>query len=284
MRLLLDESIPRRLARYLTGVDVETVYDRNWSGLKNGDLLRAAEADYDGFVTADQNLQYQQNLMGFKLRVAVLAARTNRLPDLLVLVPELRRRFLRAPAPPSTSTPPTDPMDAIQYPTGRFSPKGAPLTDLERAAFRRRIAALPAEARSAVSGLDEAALDTPYREGGWSPRQIVHHLADSHLNAFTRFKLGITEDLPTLKPYDQDRWAETADVSGVGVDASLSILEGLHERWARLLESLAPPDFGRLLNHPEIGAIDLDFLLQLYAWHGAHHVAQVTALRVRRGW
>lgn len=173
-------------------------------------------------------------------------------------------------------------MDAIQYPTGRFSPKGAPLTDEERAAFRRRIAALPAEARAAVSGLDGAVLDTPYREGGWTPRQIIHHLADSHLNAFTRFKLALTEDLPTIKPYDQERWAATADVSGVGVEASLAILDGLHERWARLLESLTPADFGRCLNHPEIGTIDLDFLLQLYAWHGAHHVAQVHGLRARR--
>lgn len=173
-------------------------------------------------------------------------------------------------------------MDAIQFPTGRFSPKGAPLTDEERAAFRQRIAALPGEARAAVSGLDDAVLDTPYREGGWSPRQIIHHLADSHLNAFTRFKLGLTEDLPTIKPYDQELWAATADVSGVGVEASLAILDGLHERWARLLESLTPADFGRHLNHPEIGSIDLDFLLQLYAWHGRHHVAQVHGLRARR--
>lgn len=175
-------------------------------------------------------------------------------------------------------------MDAIQYPTGRFSPKGAPLTDEERAAFRRRIAALPGEARAAVAGLDAAALDAPYREGGWSPRQIVHHLADSHLNAFVRFKLGLTEDVPTIKPYEQDRWAETADVAGVGVEASLSILDGLHERWARLLESLTPADFGRRLNHPEIGTIDVDFLLQMYAWHGGHHVAQITGLRRARGW
>lgn len=175
-------------------------------------------------------------------------------------------------------------MDPLQYPTGRFSPKGAPLTDEERATFRERIAALPAEARAAVAGLDDAALDTPYREGGWSPRQIVHHLADSHLNAFVRFKLALTEDVPTIKPYHQDRWAATADVAGVGVDASLAILDGLHLRWARLLERLESADFGRRLRHPEIGEIDVDFLLQMYAWHGGHHVAQLRGLRAREGW
>lgn len=175
-------------------------------------------------------------------------------------------------------------MESLQYPTGKFAPKGAPLTDDERTALQGRIRSLPGEARAALRGLSEAQLGTPYREGGWSPRQIVHHLADSHMNAFIRFKLALTEDVPTIKPYQQERWSELADVRGVPVETSLAILEGLHERWARLLASLAPADFTRRLRHPEIGEIDLDFLLQMYGWHGRHHVTQVTELRAREGW
>ncbi|NJD19706.1 MAG: putative metal-dependent hydrolase, partial [Gemmatimonadetes bacterium] len=171
-----------------------------------------------------------------------------------------------------------------QYPTGKFAPKGAPLTPAERAELQARIRALPGEARAAVRGLGDDALDTPYREGGWSPRQIVHHLADSHANAFVRFKLALTEDLPTVKTYQQDRWAGLADVHGVGVEPSLSILDGLHERWSRLLASLGPEDFARRVRHPELGEIDLDFLLQMYGWHGRHHVAQIAGLRARKGW
>jgi len=175
-------------------------------------------------------------------------------------------------------------MDSLKYPTGRFQPKGAPLTPAERAPLVARIGALPREARAAVKGLGDAALDTPYREGGWSPRQLVHHLADSHLNAYTRFKLALTEDVPTIKPYEQERWAELADTRGVPVEASLSILDGLHERWSRMLAAMTPADFGRRLRHPEIGEIDLDFLLQMYGWHGRHHVTQITELRARQKW
>ncbi len=175
-------------------------------------------------------------------------------------------------------------MESLQYPTGKFAPKGAPLTPDERRELQARIRTLPGEVRAAVKGLTDPQLDTPYREGGWSPRQVAHHLADSHLNAFVRFKLALTEDVPTIKPYDQERWSALADVRGVPVDASLAILDGLHERWSRLLGSLTEVDFARSLRHPEIGEIDLDFLLQMYGWHGRHHATQISDLRQRRGW
>lgn len=175
-------------------------------------------------------------------------------------------------------------MTDIRYPTGTFSPKGAPLTPDEREELIGRIRALPTALRVALEGLGEAQLDTPYREGGWSPRQIAHHIADSHMNAFIRVKLAVTEDRPTIKPYDQGAWAQGADVSGVPVEASLSIVLGLHDRWARLLESLSVEQLGRRMMHPEIGEITIDFLIELYAWHGRHHVRQITDLRRREGW
>jgi len=175
-------------------------------------------------------------------------------------------------------------MDSLRYPTGTFQPKGAPLTPEERSPLITRIGALPREARAAVKGLSDAQLDMPYREGGWSPRQLTHHMADSHLNAFVRFKLALTEDVPAIKTYEQERWAVLADVRDVPVEASLSILDGLHERWSRILAAMTPQDFGRRLRHPEIGEIDLDFLLQMYGWHGRHHVTQITELRAHQGW
>jgi hypothetical protein len=175
-------------------------------------------------------------------------------------------------------------MESTQYPIGKFAPKGSPLTPDERRALVAHVRALPAQARAAVLGLDDAQLNASYREGGWCPRQIVHHLADSHVNAFVRFKLALTEDVPAVKTYHQDRWALLADVCGVPVEPSLAILDGLHERWARLLESLTPDDFVRRVRHPDLGEIDLDFLLQMYGWHGRHHVAQITGLRARKGW
>jgi len=174
----------------------------------------------------------------------------------------------------------TDP----RYPTGKFEPKEAPLTADDRNDLIGRIRALPTALRVALEGLVDAQLDTPYRDGGWSPRQIAHHIADSHMNAFVRVKLTVTEDRPTIKPYDQAAWSELDDVAGVPVEASLSIVTGLHDRWARLLDSLPDEDFGRKLVHPEEGEIDIDFLLQLYGWHGRHHVTQITELRQRQGW
>ena len=175
-------------------------------------------------------------------------------------------------------------MEDLRYPAGRFAPKGAPLTSEERANFTASIAALPDELRAAVADLTDERLDVPYRDGGWSTRQIAHHIADSHVNAFVRFKLGLTEQVPTIKPYDQEAWAALGDVKGSPLEASLSLLDGLHERWVGLLRAMTPQDFGRRLAHPELGEIDLDFLLSLYGWHGGHHVAQITALRQRQGW
>lgn len=175
-------------------------------------------------------------------------------------------------------------MESLQYPIGRFQPRPAPLPAEARAALVDRIAAVPGRARRAVEGLGDAELDTPYREGGWTPRQITHHLADSHLNAFVRVKLALTEDHPAIKPYDQEGWARQADVTGMPVSHSLDILSGLHARWTTLLRAMGEAEFARTVRHPEIGDISMDFLLQLYAWHGDHHLTQIEQLRERQGW
>ena len=146
------------------------------------------------------------------------------------------------------------------------------------------IAATPANLRSAVRGLSEAQLDTPYRLGGWTVRQVVHHVPDSHSNAYTRFKLTLTEDVPTIKPYDEGAWAKLDDTRTTPIETSLAMMDALHDRWVRLLRSLGPADFARTLNHPENGIMNLDQLLALYAWHGAHHVAHITNLRRQNNW
>jgi len=179
---------------------------------------------------------------------------------------------------------PETPMnDDLRYPTGTWT-RVVNLDAAGRAAMIASIAEVPAALAAAVAGLDEAKLDTPYRPDGWTPRQIVHHLADSHMNAFVRFKLGVTEDTPTIRPYDQKTWAETVDVRQAPVALSLSIIEGMHARWVRLLESLDESAFGRMIAHPENGPMSLGDLLQLYAWHGRHHTTQITRLRERMGW
>ena len=141
----------------------------------------------------------------------------------------------------------------------------------------------PAKLKAAVGGLNDRQLDTPYRPGGWTVRQVVHHLPDSHLNSFVRFKLALTEEEPTIKPYDEARWAELAD-SKAPIELSLPLLENLHERWVLLLNSLTPADWQRKFRHPERGPMTLTDNLQIYAWHGRHHVAHITALRERNGW
>jgi len=173
--------------------------------------------------------------------------------------------------------------DDLRYPTGKWTKVANP-DAAARAAMIARIADAPAALRAAVAGLDDTQLDTPYRPGGWSTRQIVHHIADSHLNAFVRFKLGATEDNPTIRPYDEKAWATTADVAGAPIDLSLSVIDGLHARWTRLLESFDEGAFGRMIVHPENGPMSLGDLLQLYAWHGRHHTTQVMQLRERMGW
>ena len=167
-------------------------------------------------------------------------------------------------------------MADLQYPIGRFSfPNSS--SAAERQAWIREIARAPRELRAAVAGLSPEQLDTPYRPGGWTVRQVAHHVPDSHMNAFVRFKLALTEDQPTIKPYDEARWAVLADAA-LPVDPSLDLLEALHVRWVRLLESMSELDYQRTFVHPESGAWRLDQYLAQYAWHGQHHVAHVKSL------
>jgi uncharacterized damage-inducible protein DinB len=145
------------------------------------------------------------------------------------------------------------------------------------------IRAFPPILRAAVDGLNDQQLDTRYRDGGWTARQVVHHVADSHANAYLRFKWLATEDHPTIKIYDQDVWASLPD-SLLSVESSLRLLDGLHERWAGFLESLPAEAWSRTGMHPERGEVSLDNLLEIYSWHGAHHAGQITDLRARQGW
>ncbi len=170
-----------------------------------------------------------------------------------------------------------------RYPIGPFQWKGG-LSEEERRGAIDDIAEAPAKLRAAVQGLSPQQLDTPYRPGGWTVRQVVHHVPDSHLNAYTRCKLALTEQQPTIKPYDQELWAKLEDSRSTPVETSLAMLAALHERWVVLLRSLQPADFARTLNHPELGVLTLEQLLALYAWHSRHHVAHITSLRQRMGW
>jgi len=176
-----------------------------------------------------------------------------------------------------------DTMTDLQYPVGKLERKTA-LTDVERRGLLQEIAAAPANMRKAVAGLSTGQLDTSYRPGGWTVRQVAHHVADSHMNAYIRMKLALTESQPAIKAYNEKLWAELYDGRAVPVEVSLTLLESLHDRWVALLRSLSPGDFARTLVHPEQGVITVDFLLNLYAWHGRHHVAHITSLRDRMGW
>jgi len=170
-----------------------------------------------------------------------------------------------------------------RYPIGKFElPKE--VTPALRQAAIDDIAATPAKVRAAVAGLSEAQLDTPYREGGWTVRQVVHHLVDSHMNAYIRWRLALTETQPTIKPYDESEWAKLEDARSAPVEVSLKLLESMHERWARLLRSVKTEQYARTLLHPEHGVKDLDWLLFLYSWHGKHHTAHITQLRKQKGW
>jgi len=185
----------------------------------------------------------------------------------------------------STSAIPKSADDSLRYPTGRFHRPRAPLTDAQRSEMIDTIARTPAELRSAVRGLSDAQLDTPYRPGGWTIRQVVHHVPDSHMNAFIRFKLALTEDTPTIKPYDEAAWATLADARDTPIETSLTLLATLHDRWVRLMRAMTAAEFGRMLNHPDWDApLSLDALLALYAWHGPHHTAHITSLKQRQGW
>ena len=170
-----------------------------------------------------------------------------------------------------------------RYPIGKLQYQG-PLSEEQKRNCLDDIAQAPNNLRSAVKGLSVAQLDTPYRPGGWTVRQVVHHVPDSHMNAFIRFKLALTEDEPTIKPYAEDRWAELGDVAPTPIETSLCLLDCLHQRWMNLLCSLTPDQWKRTFRHPEMGLMTLDKTLALYAWHGRHHVAHITSLRGRNGW
>lgn len=175
-------------------------------------------------------------------------------------------------------------MSDLRYPIGPFAVED-PITPARRDGWINEIAEAPAQLRNAVSGLSDAQFDTPYREGGWTLRQVVHHLPDSHLNAYTRFKLALTEDNPTIRPYDEALWAELPDTAATQIGVSLVMLEALHRRWVILLRAMQEDQWARTFFHPEQNkSLPLDRVLALYAWHGKHHIAQITSLRDRMGW
>lgn len=176
-------------------------------------------------------------------------------------------------------------MSDLSYPIGKFTPVAGEITAEQRAAWITEIAELPPKFRGVVQSLTDAQLDTPYRPGGWTVRQVVHHVPDSHLNAYIRFKLALTEDNPTIKPYEEARWAELADTKGTLIGVSLVMLEALHRRWINLLRSMSEEQWSRTYFHPEQQkSLRLDGVLALYAWHGKHHMAHITGVRDRMGW
>ncbi|MDX2285849.1 MAG: putative metal-dependent hydrolase [Bacteroidia bacterium] len=174
-------------------------------------------------------------------------------------------------------------LDLLRYPIGKAS-SDPHLDPQRRAACIRTLAAFPDMMREAVAGLHEAQLDTPYRPEGWTLRQVVHHTADSHLNAYIRFRLALTEEHPPIKLYAEERWAELPDARALDLEPTLMLLTGLHRRWTVLLHGMPEADFARTLMHPERGALTLDQMLQLYDWHSRHHLAHITGLRSRMNW
>lgn len=173
-------------------------------------------------------------------------------------------------------------MDDLRYPIGPFDFKQPVAADAIRVAIDE-IAACPQALRNAVRGLDDKKLDTPYRDGGWTVRQVVNHVPESHMNAYIRIKLGLTEDRPTIKPYEERLWSELPDARGP-IAPSLALLDPLHERWVRVLRSMGEKDFQRVIFHPDNGEMTLGLVTLHYAWHGKHHVAHITSLRKRMAW
>jgi len=174
-------------------------------------------------------------------------------------------------------------MDDLRYPVGNFQfPESVSAGEL--AGFIDQIDETPARMRTALLGLSDSQLDTPYRQEGWTVRQVAHHVPDSHMNSYVRFRMALTEDNPVIKPYDESRWAELSDARSLPVEPSLVLLESLHARWVPLLRSLSDADWKRSFRHPKLGPVSLENNAALYAWHGRHHVAHITALRKRMGW
>jgi hypothetical protein len=171
----------------------------------------------------------------------------------------------------------------LRYPIGQFDPATV-ITPKDRQVFIDQIAEAPAKLRTAVAGLNEEQLATPYRPDGWSLRQVVHHLPDSHINSYMRFKLAMTEDQPQIRTYNEERWAELEDARNGPLEISLNLLDWLHQRWVLFLRSLNDDDFKRTFQHPEWGSVSIEMASAIYAWHGRHHVAHITALRERNRW
>ena len=171
----------------------------------------------------------------------------------------------------------------LRFPIGKFNPPQEVPPEM-REKFIQTIEELPEKFRQAVSGLNEEQIDMPYRPEGWTIRQLVHHVADSHINSFCRFKLGLSEEIPTIKPYDEALWAEMPDSKNAPINLSLNLIDGIHARWTMLLKSMTEEDFAREINHPERGTMSLNVLLALYDWHSRHHTAHVTNLRERNNW
>lgn len=177
---------------------------------------------------------------------------------------------------------PADQTD-LRFPIGRYQPVREVSAGC-REEWIAQLEGLPGNLRNAIEGLSPTQLDTPYRPGGWTVRQVVHHLPDSHMNSYVRFRLALTEDTPTIKAYEESLWAELPDARNSPIEPSLVLLEGLHGRFTTLLRSMTEADFSRTFRHPELGEIRLDWTLGLYAWHSRHHVAHITNLRLREGW
>jgi len=171
----------------------------------------------------------------------------------------------------------------LRYPIGKFQ-FPAEVSDNDRELFIEQIAETPANLRASIEGLSEAQFETPYRPDGWTIRQVIHHVPDSHLNSYIRFRLALTEEEPLIKAYHEDRWAELKDARSAPVEISLALLDALHVRWTELLRALSKEELSRTFRHPELGPIRLEQNLALYAWHGRHHVAHITGLRHRMGW
>jgi uncharacterized damage-inducible protein DinB len=175
----------------------------------------------------------------------------------------------------------------LRYPIGEFEwipPENEEQITRQRVHYTDVLAKLPSNMRAAVEGLSAEQLDTPYRPGGWTVRQVVHHVPESHMNAYVRFKLALTENNPAIKTYDEKEWAKLPDVQVTPIEVSLQLLQALHTRWVDTVQQMRPSDFSRTLFHPERGPLTLDQLLAMYAWHSAHHTAHITSLRERMGW
>ena len=170
-----------------------------------------------------------------------------------------------------------------RYPIGKYEPQ--PFSEKQKKEWLNDIKFLPLSLENAILDLDAAQFDTPYREGGWTVQQLVHHVADSHLNAYCRFKLGLTEDNPTIRPYDQEKWANLKDSQNIPINVSITLLHALHTRWHEILVNMTDADFDRTVFHPEAKKqLTLWYLLGMYAWHSKHHTAHITALREKMKW